>query len=98
MINVRLALRPLRVGFVVRHGDFDGLWKAVRYNTCLWGGLFNPIIPVAEDDLSETREHLLDPPLSKYLARTFDVDLLHDVSRDEATKAYVERHDHLKWP
>src|SRR2546422_9903815 len=90
MITVRLAPRPLRIGFVVTHDDFDGLWKAVRYNTCLWGGLNNPIIPV--------RDGVDNPPLADYLVRTFDVDLLHPVSDGEVSKAFVEARDHLKWP
>jgi hypothetical protein len=97
MFTVRLALRPLRVGLVVKHGDFGALWKAVRYNTCLWGGLHNPIIPVGDGDLDKPKR-LMDRPLSSYLPRTFDVDLLHDLSGAEVTGAYVARHEHLKWP
>jgi hypothetical protein len=99
LINVRLALRPLRLGILVKHGDFEGLWRAVRYNTCLWGGYFNPIIPVRDVDLvSRDKRSPFDPPLADYLVRTFEVDLLHAISDDATLKSFGEAREHLRWP
>jgi transcription elongation factor Elf1 len=99
MINVRLAVRPVRVGFVVGHGDFDALWRAVRFNTCLWGGYFNPIVPVRPADLlSDEERGFFDPPLADYLVRIFEVDLLERLSEDESCNAFVEARGHLKRP
>ncbi len=42
-INVRL--RPVRFAFMVRPEDKANLSKIFQINTCLWGGLYNPIIP-----------------------------------------------------
>lgn len=41
-----LRLRPTRIGFLVRPRDFASVVKIMRASTCLWGGQFNPIIPV----------------------------------------------------
>jgi hypothetical protein len=45
-VAVSRRLRPLRFGFLIRPGDSESLLKAIQLNTCLWGGRFNPIIPV----------------------------------------------------
>ena len=39
-------LRPTRIGFLVRPSDRASIRKIMRINACLWGGLYNPIIPV----------------------------------------------------
>ena len=99
LVNVRIALRPLRLGILVRHGDFEGLWKAVRYNTCLWGGYFNPIIPVRDADLLSREERgVFDPPLADYLVQAFEVDLLYPISDEATLKSFSEARGHLEWP
>ncbi len=42
--NVRL--RPTRIGFLVRPTDKKSVREIMRTNACLWGGLYNPIIPI----------------------------------------------------
>ena len=44
-IRVDIRLRPIRFGFLVRPGDEAKISEIFRINTCLWGGMFNPIIP-----------------------------------------------------
>ncbi len=44
-INVDISLRPIRFGFVVNPTDSKSLLEIFRINTCLWGGMYNPIIP-----------------------------------------------------
>src|SRR5229473_3143571 len=68
-VGVSRRLRPLRFGFLVRPGDYQSLLNAIQLNTCLWGGRFNPIIPVFRrlppgwsDDLFERH-----PEISKQL-------------------------------
>jgi hypothetical protein len=43
-----VALRPTRIGFLVRPNqqNFSQVREIIRICTCLWGGVFNPIIPV----------------------------------------------------
>ena len=47
-IRVDIRLRPIRFGFLVRPDDAENVLEIFRVNTCLWGGMFNPIIPVFE--------------------------------------------------
>ena len=44
-IRVDIRLRPIRFGFLVRPDDAENVLEIFRINTCLWGGMFNPIIP-----------------------------------------------------
>jgi hypothetical protein len=45
-INANIRLRPLRIGFLVRPTDLASIKEIMRYCTCVWGGVYNPIIPV----------------------------------------------------
>ncbi len=45
-IRVDIRLRPIRFGFLVRPDDAENVLEIFRINTCLWGGIFNPIIPI----------------------------------------------------
>ena len=47
-IRVDIRLRPIRFGFLVRPDDAENVLEIFRINTCLWGGMFNPIIPLFE--------------------------------------------------
>ena len=47
-IRVDIRLRPIRFGFLVRPDDAENVLEIFRINTCLWGGMFNPIIPFFE--------------------------------------------------
>ncbi len=47
-IRVDIRLRPIRFGFLVRPDDAEKVLEIFRINTCLWGGIFNPIIPLFE--------------------------------------------------
>ena len=44
--NLDIKLRPLRLAFLIEGADKEGVLEAIRINTFLWGGSFNPIIPV----------------------------------------------------
>ena len=44
-IRVDIRLRPIRFGFLVRPDDKKNVLEIFRINTCLWGSIFNPIIP-----------------------------------------------------
>lgn len=44
--NVSQALRPLRVAFLVNPTEREAVLQAIELATMLWGGVFNPIIPV----------------------------------------------------
>jgi len=44
--SVTIRVRPLRIAFLVDPSDRVGLLRAIEASTLLWGGTFNPIIPV----------------------------------------------------
>jgi hypothetical protein len=45
-ISADIRLRPLRIGFLVRPNDLTSVKEIMRYCTAVWGGIYNPIIPV----------------------------------------------------
>jgi hypothetical protein len=44
--TLTVTLRPLRIAFVVAPNDRTGIWDAIRINSYVWGGQYNPIIPL----------------------------------------------------
>jgi len=77
----------LRIAFLVRAGSRDDLVEAARTNTFLWGGRYNPIVPVG-DDLDAARRLIAD----------FRVDLLNAFADDVRIAALITEHEHLAWP
>ncbi len=49
VISVRVTHRPLKFAFCVAEGDFDALRRSIRLTCTLWGGRYNPIIPIGPD-------------------------------------------------
>ncbi|QRG78658.1 hypothetical protein [Citrobacter sp. R56] len=45
-ISAIVTLRPIRFAFLVKPSDNQRLLEIFQINTCLWGGKFNPIIPI----------------------------------------------------
>jgi hypothetical protein len=45
-LNATIRLRPIRIGFLVRPNDLGSVQEIMRYCTAVWGGIYNPIIPV----------------------------------------------------
>lgn len=45
-LSATIRLRPTRIGFLVRPNDLSAVRKIMRCCACVWGGLYNPIIPV----------------------------------------------------
>ena len=45
-INANIRLRPIRIGFLVRPNDLASVQQIMRYCAVVWGGIYNPIIPV----------------------------------------------------
>jgi hypothetical protein len=44
--TVSVKLRPIRIAFLVDPKDKKAVLEAIEINSFLWGGIFNPIIPV----------------------------------------------------
>src|SRR5262245_3999856 len=45
-LSATIRLRPTRIGFLVRPTDLASVRRVMRASTCVWGGVYNPIIPV----------------------------------------------------
>lgn len=65
-----IKYKPLRIGFLVRDGLIEDLVKAAGINSLLWGGIYNPIIPVSATG---------DNAFAKQLINLFSVDILYAV-------------------
>ena len=55
-ITLNLRLRPIRFAFLVNPNNSQQLLEVFRVNTCLWGGKFNPIIPIHKDSAGHLSE------------------------------------------
>lgn len=82
-LRVDICYRPLRIGWAVRHGDWDSLRKAMRYSHALCGGRFNPILVVDHEDES------------KRLVDIFRADLIVPVGNSPEVLAYGKKFPHL---
>lgn len=80
-ISLSVKYRPVKIGFLVRDGSIEDLVKSAGINTLLWGGIYNPIIPVSKDI-----------KFAEQLINLFSVDVLFPVSHtneiDELMKKY----------
>ena len=83
-IHGSLRLRPTRIGFLVNPSDRASVRRIMRYCTCLWGGQFNPIIPVPKRMPAIWREgHHLTPSgieLADGYLRFFEPDVIVEAS------------------
>jgi hypothetical protein len=62
-----IRVRPLRFGFVVDPKAGNILRKVLQVNTCLWGGVYNYIIPAFKKTPVRYRERYLATPSAKNL-------------------------------
>lgn len=85
-LSIQLRYRPIRIGWCVENDDFDAFRQSARRSFSLWGGRFNPIIPID------------DPKNARRLIDLFRVDCLYPGSDTEAVKAFIELQRHLPWP
>jgi hypothetical protein len=81
--RIWLDYRPVRIGWVIPDRDITRLQLMAAWNSCLWGGRFNPAIPMH------------DEKRSKDLINTFSVDVLLDVNGNAATRAFIDQYTHL---
>jgi hypothetical protein len=82
--RIWLNYRPVRIGWVIPDRDIARLATAAAWSSCLWGGRFNPIIPIH------------DVILADQLVKTFAVDLLRPVHETDATRNFIDRFPYLR--
>lgn len=86
--NLSVKYRPVRIGFLVREGNLDDLIKVAGINTLLWGGVYNPVIPV-----SATNKEFASQLLS-----LFSVDVLFAVAHSKEIDELTNANPFLKDP
>jgi len=47
-VDLTLTVRPIKLAFLVELSDIRALHSAIQINSFLWGGAYNPIVPVFE--------------------------------------------------
>jgi hypothetical protein len=87
-VSVRVSYRPIRVAWCIDEGSLEQFRIAIRLSSTLWGGKFNPIIPIGSGDLLEAEQ----------FQRTFRVDALFSLSETPKVTEFVHRASHLPWP
>lgn len=80
--------RPIKIAFLVEEGDIVGLTKVTGINTLLWGGIYNPIIPV-----SQTNRDFVNQ-----LLKLFNADVVYKVSETPEIKAIYDELPYLRDP
>jgi hypothetical protein len=85
-LSIRLRYRPLRLGWCLLKGDIEAFRRAIRLSFTMWGGRFNPVLPV--DDLE----------LARALVKLFRVDALVQMSEGHAINLFINEHKYLPWP
>jgi len=84
--RVKIAYRPLRIGWAIRAGDLNAFRTAVRLSFALWGGAFNPIIVV---DREKQAKNLVDQ---------FRVDVILPIGNSEELQSFTKHFSHLISP
>lgn len=84
--SISLRFKPIRIGWCVKQGDLVGLKTALELSHTLWGGKYNPIIPIGNLELQTL------------LVRRFHVDILFPISECDEVKAFIEKFTYLKAP
>jgi hypothetical protein len=85
-INLRVRYRPIRIGWCIQENSLEEYRKALRLTHTLWGGRFNPIIPLG------------DPELARLLVKTFRLDCLYCIGASPEGDALLQDFKHLLWP
>ncbi|MBS3904206.1 MAG: hypothetical protein KGZ39_02645 [Simkania sp.] len=78
--------KPLRIGFLVREGSVEDLVKAAGINSLLWGGIYNPILPIKVGDNS----------LADQLIKLFAIDILYPVTGSEEIMDFKKKYPYLR--
>lgn len=83
--RVDIIYRPIRLGWLLNPGDFDGYRRIVRLSSTIAGGLFNPIILVGQEN-------------AKDIADIFHIDALVPMSAGPDVQDFIKQFEHLIRP
>src|SRR5882762_6931154 len=99
-LSAEIQLRPTRIGFLVHPADLASVRRIMRACTCLWGGVYNPIIPVFNKPptewKSEVHERFKGAAVAKGYVRFFEPDVYVEAEAGLLEKAGLGalRQDH----
>lgn len=85
-LSIKLAYRPIRIGWCVEDGDFEAFRQSLRRSYSLWGGCFNPVIRLGDTEKAQSTIEL------------FRVDCLYPASNTAAVREFIDKQTHLQWP
>jgi hypothetical protein len=103
-ISASVTLRPTRIGFLVRPTDLSSVRTIMRICACLWGGPYNPIIPVFKKPPADWRrepfDRLTGADVAAGYARFFEPDVYVEAERGllEAAGLGGLREKHVIYP
>ena len=66
-----IRLRPTRIALLVRPSDLSSIRRFMRICACLWGGVYNPIIPVFRTRPRDWRSDVPDSLTGAQMARGY---------------------------
>ena len=94
-LSGQLHLRPTRIGFLLRPSDMASLRRIMRLCTCLWGGTFNPIIPVCRTLPAKWRRephiYLKGRDVTQGYIRFFEPDVYVEATHGLADECGIDR-------
>jgi hypothetical protein len=92
-----LRLRPTRIGFLVSPTNMAEIRRIMQACSCLWGGLYNPIIPVCDEIPEQWRKPPFDKTtaveLTKGYLDFFEPDVFVESESGLAARAQIENMD-----
>lgn len=93
-LSGELRLRPIRIGFLLRPTDKRSLRRIMQLCTCLWGGTYNPMIPVCRVLPRAWRQDPYDRVTGKALTqgyiRFFEPDVYVEAQPGLATECGID--------
>jgi len=88
-IGIRQQVRPIRFAFLVSLKKPETVDKAVQFSTALWGGIYNPIIPIWKRfPLKEVKERTLG------ILEVFDPDFIINLTSLPVPKEIRSLYEH----
>jgi len=84
--NINIKVRPIKLAFLVCPNDTKQILESIRINTTLWGGTYNPIIPIYKRIPKVWVDKPLKSPSVKTIIlgyiKAYDPDILVQISDD----------------
>ena len=97
-LSAQIRLRPTRVGLLVGPNDKASIRRFMRVCSCMWGGIYNPIIPVFRNTPEEWRSKFRTPlrgiDVTKGYLEFFEPDILVEAREGNVARAGISLNQH----